>query len=423
MVRRSLIADYSRARVPADKTVSGLRVALIQISTGITLPAFLTGSEIGHGLGLAGATVACLAGGLLLAIMGGLTGAVGARVRVSTAMVIRTCFGSAGSNIVNAVMAASLFGWFGINVFLFGKAVQRTILELGGADAGHQTYMLLGSVLMVATTIFGFKALDKLALLATPLLVTFLVVVVASALTDVSLPTLSQRPPGELTLGLGISAVVGGFMVGATMMPDFCRYTHNARHALGASFLSFAIGFPAVLLASAIPTLATGETDFLNIVLALKIGLAATMFLIFATWTTNTTNLYSNSLVLVTIFKGPAKWKLVLGAGSLGTLLALLGIMNHFLPFLLLLGYGLPPVGAILAADFFLVNRQAYGPDGPGRQIRFSFPAFAAWIAGSVAGYLSTNHALSLTSIPACDSILTALAIYLLLVKILPRNE
>ena len=66
MVRRSLIADYSRTRVPADQTVSGLRVALIQISTGITLPAFLTGSEIGHGLGLARATLAFLIGGLLL---------------------------------------------------------------------------------------------------------------------------------------------------------------------------------------------------------------------------------------------------------------------------------------------------------------------------------------------------------------------
>ncbi len=422
MVRRSLIADYSRTRVPADKTVSGLRVALIQISTGITLPAFLTGSEIGHGLGLARATLAFLIGGLLLAIIGGLTGAVGARTRVSTPMLIRTCFGSAGSNIVNAVMATSLFGWFGINVFLFGEAVQRTVLELGWVDPGHRTYMLVGSFLMVTTTIFGFKALDKLALLATPLLVTFLVVVVASALTDVTLPTLAQRPQGELTLGLGISAVVGSFLVGATMMPDFCRYTHNAGHALGASFLSFAVGFPAVLLASAIPTLATGETDLLNIVLALKIGLAATLFLIFATWTTNTTNLYSNSLVLVTIFNGPAKWKLVLGAGSLGTLLALLGIMNHFLPFLLLLGYALPPVGGILAADFFLVNRQAYEPDYPGRQIRFSLPALAAWISGSLVGYLTTNQSLTLTGIPACDSILTALAIYLILVKIVPRT-
>ena len=423
MVRRSLIADYSRARVPADKTVSGLRVALIQTSVGITLPAFLTGSEIGRGLGLTRGAVAFLVGGLMLATIGGLTGALGARSRISTPMAIRTCFGSAGSNVVNGVTATSTLGWFAINVFLFGEAAQRTVLTLEWFDAGQRPYMLLGAFLMVTTTIFGFKALDKLALLATPLLLIFLVVVVTWALKDAPLTTLAQRPYGDLPLGLGISAVVGSFVVGATVMPDYCRYVHNAGHAVRASFLAFSVGFPAVLLASSIPTLATGEEEFLKIILALQIGVAATLFLLFATWTTNTSALYSNSLALVAIFKRPPRWKLVLGAGVLGTVLALVGTMEYYLPFLLLLGYTLPPVGVILAAHYFLVNRKAYQEDHPGREIRFSLPAFAAWISGSAVGYLTTSQSLTLTGIPACDSILTALAIYLLLVKILPRNE
>lgn len=410
-----LVEDYPRTRVPEDKTVHGLRVALIQIGVAIALPAFLTGSEIGQSLGLSRAALAFVVGGLLLGIVGGLTGSVGAQARLSTPIIIQFCFGTAGAKVVNSVMAISLFGWFGINVFLFGEAVQNTVLELGWTGWGTRAYMLIGSFLMIGTTIFGFKALDKLALVATPALFVFLVSTVRSSVSGVSVSDLWATSANEMSLGLGISAVVGAFMVGATVMPDFCRYVHSPRHAVGASMLAFAVGFPAVLLASAIPTLATGEGDFMKIVLTLGMGTLFTGFLVFATWTTNSSNLYSNALVLVTIFERTPEWKLVLGAGIMGTILALTGIMDYFVPFLVTLGIALPPIGGIFVADFFLVKRQVYDledlPDRPS----VSFSAILAWLAGFAVGYGTANDWFTLTAIPAFDSLATSFLLYLAL--------
>ncbi len=410
-----LVEDYARTRVPEDKTVNGFRVALIQIGVAITLPAFLTGSEIGQSLGLSRAALAFVVGGLLLAVVGGLTGSVGAKTRLSTPIIIQFCFGTAGAKVVNSVMAISLFGWFGINVFLFGEAVQSTVLELGWTDWGTSAYMLLGSFLMISTTIFGFKALDKLSLVATPALFVFLIFTILSSVSDASVSDLLATSGNDMSLGLGISAVVGAFMVGATVMPDFCRYVHSPRHAVGASVLSFGVGFPAVLLASAIPTLATGEGDFMRIVLTLSMGILATGFLVFATWTTNSSNLYSNALVLVTIFRRAAEWKLVLGAGTMGTILALTGIMDHFVPFLLTLGIALPPIGGIFVADFFLVQRQSYNLEDLPERPPVSMSAILAWLAGFAVGYGTANRWFTLTAIPAFDSLATSFLLYLAL--------
>ena len=38
----NLVEDYARKPVPAEQTVSGLRIALIIVGVAITLPAFLT---------------------------------------------------------------------------------------------------------------------------------------------------------------------------------------------------------------------------------------------------------------------------------------------------------------------------------------------------------------------------------------------
>jgi len=46
-------------------------------------------------------------------------------------------------------------------------------------------------------------------------------------------------PASTLSLGDGIFLVAGGLFVGATLIPDFCRYARNSRHAVIACVLAF----------------------------------------------------------------------------------------------------------------------------------------------------------------------------------------
>jgi cytosine permease len=110
----------------------------------------------------------------------------------------------------------------------------------------------------------------------------------------------------------------------------------------------------------AVVAIHSGEKNFINIMTGMGLGVAGLVVLIFATWTTNTGNLYSNSLVLKTIFTRVPQWLIVIIAGILGTLLAVIGVSHYFIGFLLFLGISIPPIAGIYIADYFFVHKRSY---------------------------------------------------------------
>ena len=67
--------------------------------------------------------------------------------------------------------------------------------------------------------------------------------------------------------------------------------------------------------------------------------------LILATWTTNAVNAFSGGLALINVFDIPKKRKVAVGAaGAIGTLLAVVGILNYFTPIMSVLSAMVPPV-------------------------------------------------------------------------------
>ncbi len=413
-----LVEDYSRHRVPAEKTVSGLRIATIIIGIAITLPAFLTGAELGQRLGLAGGLTAFAGGGLIVAIVGALTGSVGANAGLSTSMIVKFAFGRAGAYAVNAVLLTAFFGWYGVTVSLFAEAAANALHSFTGVAIHPHVYLLLGSGLMILTTVFGFKALDKLSLFAVPLMAAFLIAVVYYAIEEGGWTAIADADGPGGSIGLATSAVAGAFMVGATMMPDLCRYARSAGDAVTAALVAFAIGYPAVLLMAAIPAISTGESDLLLVILGLGMGLPAFLLIVFATWTTNTSNLYSTSLVLSSLIPGIAKWKLAVIGGCLGTIFALIGIMQHFIDFLLFLGFAIPPIAGVYVADFLLGGRR-YDLAALDKRPPVSIAAAIGWLLASVTGYATTRGAFTLSGVPAIDAICTAFLIYTLLSALL----
>src|SRR5699024_9023486 len=67
--------------------------------------------------------------------------------------------------------------------------------------------------------------------------------------------------------------------------------------------------------------------------------------------------------------------------GIIGTLAAL-WLYNHFVGFLNILGSTLPPIGAIILADFFILNRANYKAFKKMTFKRINWVAIFAWIVG-----------------------------------------
>ena len=416
-----VIDDHSREPVPVEETVSGWRVAMVIVGFAITLPLMITGSQVGLALGLRDSLTAFAAGALVLTAIGSATAVVATGARLSTYKILEFAFGRWGAKFVSGVLALTLFGWYGVTAELFGRALSGASADIYGLDLPIVLGTVVGSALMVAVTVFGFRALDKLSLLAVPLLVVFLVAVVVRSLGNGNAALTAGS--GELTLGVAISVVVGTYIVGAVLVPDLCRYARSTGHGVFAIVLSLGVGLPCILAAAAVPSLATQEADLVRIMLGLGLGVPALCVIVFATWTSNANNLYSMSLGLATIFEHFGKWQLTVAAGVAGTLVAIAGVTDVFIPFLLTLGIAIPPVAGIYLADYFAVQgARAYSDpaDSSGRAVNPM--AFVAWLVATAVGGITARGWFSVTQIPACDSFLTAVVVYLVAHRLLRRD-
>jgi len=405
--------DHFRSPVPAHRRISGWRVGLVILGIGITLPIFHLGAQLGQQMGALDAAFAFFVGCLMLGLLAAVTGYIGGRTGLSSYMIIEFAFGRRGAKLVNLLMAIGVMGYYSMTADIFGRTVQEAVLAIFGRDLPVPLFTLAGALLMTITAIFGFRAIERMSLFAVPLMAMCMIYAVILTLQRHSLdPLLAPRPPGAVSLGLAISTIIGSAIQCAVLMPDAARFARDGRQGIVAVW-GLALGFPIVFLAAAIPALVTGETSLMLMMLGLGLAGVSLFTLVFATWTTNTVNLYSTSMTLATIVPKVREWKLTLAASIVGTSLALVGVIEQFVPFLLLLGVATPPVAGIYIADFFLLRRGHYRVEELDGEPPVNWAALANWLLASTFGLMESQELIALgTGVPSVDSLLLALFIY-----------
>lgn len=415
--------QYANAPLPSHLSVPGWRVALIVASFSIALPSFLNGAQTGLALGFREAVLAALLAGLVLCIGACLTSIISVRTRLTTYLLVQRSFGRHGAALVNLVIAAVHYGWFGVNVSFFGNAMVAATGQLYGIEGSFGWFVALGSVLMTVSTIYGFRTLDRLALVAVPLLGAILVAVCIAAVRrhGVVLEP-SATPPVSMSFGIALSALVGGNILTVAAMPDLSRYIRTSRGAVLAMALSFPIAAPLLMIAAALPALATGQTDIMALIVGFGFGVPALAMLVLSTWTINAANLYSASLSLSATFPSVRPRIFTLIGGAIGACFALLGIIDAFIPFLLFLGLIIPPIAAIYVIDGFTAFRDKDAAESMQQLPAIRWPALCVWVGSVAISMLASMRDISLTTVPALDATIIA-AIAYLLVRRLPLRQ
>jgi len=405
---------HAHSPVPEGVTVPGWRVGLIVASFSIGLPDFLNGAHNALALGFWGAVSAALIAALILCAGGCLTSVVSVRTRLSTYLLVRRSFGTGGAALINTVIALIHFCWFGVNASFFGEAMVQAA-EANGIAGNFTLFVILGSVLMTVSTIIGFKALDRLAVVAVPVLAVILGLVVWAALDRHGFVTApAANPPEAMGFGIAISALIGAYMLAVATMPDLSRYTRTTRGAIASMVLSFPIATPLMMTAAAIPALATGETSIMKLVVQFGFGTPVLFLLVLPTWTVNSLNLYSSSLSLGTTFPRARPWLFTALGGTIGAAFALMGILDAFIPFLLFLGLIIPPIAAIYVIDAFTTWRSADSAASIAAVPAVRWPALATWLGSIIVAVLAAYQGWTLTTVPALDATIMAALVYVL---------
>ena len=350
--------EFSTHAVPTDARVASFRVAAVASMVSFSLPTFIAGIEVSSGVGPDLTLAAILGGALVIFLIGWLMGSIGARTGFNSYLLVRLAFGDAGARIVNLAFSISLLGWFGINLNLFGLAIAGLSDELFGIIPPELLVTIVASLLITVTTIIGFRAINLVSTLMIPVLA-FVAMALLVTATSQTAPVVAASQ-GEMSLGDGISAIVGSIVIGSIIMPDITRFLRTSGGAFLTSGTSYMIAQPFVMWVAASAAMVLGTEDIISIMLTLGLGLGAFIIIIAGSWVLNALNLYSAVLGVTASFPRLSARTVTVVLGVIGVTAGLMNILDSFVTFLFYLSVVFIPVAGVIIVDHFIARPEAY---------------------------------------------------------------
>ena len=410
-------SEFAAVAIRDDQLVSWPRVAAVAAMVAFSLPTFVTGLEVGAGLSVVNTAWALLWGSVIIVIIGAVMGVIGARSRMSSYLLVRVAFGDRGAALVNLAFAVSLLGWFGVNINLFMDAVAGLGRDVFGVEASPVWLAIFGSFCMTVTTLVGFKAINILASLLVPVLAIVTFLLARTALLEKSIPELVAVEKVEtLSIGDGISAIVGAIIIGAIILPDITRFVRHWSGAIYTAVIAYIVVQLAVMGAAALAGAASGQSDVLEIMLDMNLGLGAFIIVIAGSWVLNSLNLYSAVLGVKATFPKLQTVALTIGLGVIGVGAALLNILDGFITFLFYLSVIFIPVAGVLIIDALLIRPGLYRIETLSENRAFNWKGFTAWAVGAVFAVLASEGLIpTLTNIAAMDAVVLSGVLYIAL--------
>ncbi len=430
-----ILEDFSLESVPLSKRKSWLDLAVVWIGIAVVMSAIFRGMMVGLGLGsLPSVLISYVLGEIILIVIMGLTGYLGAKTGLSTPLMANFTFGRSGAVIVSLSIALSLMGWFGVQAAFFARTIQFYL----GTHFSIPFLSFTCGIMMMIPAIFGIRGLSTLSWIASPFMILIFIVGVIKmgfrflpAETLVSLAKAHQPDPYPLTVGMAASIVAGGFIVGATTSADIFRYARPRRKDIFAAaiiamassaflhFVGSALAMNTGLYHENLPELIIDNRY-------LGFGFIGFIVLLLAQWTTNDSNLYSSALALNNIFR-IKRWKMTIAAGILASLFAALGILERLELFLVLLTAGIGPIAGILVCDYYLMKRMAKFSSSSPLQWRNNPKALAVYFVSFLIGWITAGHPFAIKIFPfsvfAFNGILSSILLYYILIKAFPEKE
>jgi NCS1 family nucleobase:cation symporter-1 len=400
----------------AQRTWSTYHIASLWVGLSVCIPTYmLAAGLVDGGMNWWQAVLTIMLGNLIVLVPMVLIAHAGTRYGIPFPVLARASFGVFGSNVPAILRALVACGWFGIQTWIGGQAIQTMLTTAfpawagvpGGVWVAFAVFWLCNMYIVVK----GSESIKLLEAWAAPFLLAAGLALLAWAVSRAGgLGPILARPSRFQTTGefLGffipsLTAMVGFWATLALNIPDLSRYARDQKAQVRGQFLGlpptmtlFAFIGVAVTSASAI---IFGETIWDPVALLSRLESPAVILIsLFALLVaTLTTNVAANVVAPANGFANawPARINFAIG----GLITGVLGIA--IMPWKLLSDYGtyifgwlvgysgfLGPIAGIFIADYWLVRKgrlslpDLYRPDGI--YGRWNPRALVALVAGVV---------------------------------------
>ena len=378
---------------PLSEAPRSARKGLLSISMVLFSFTFFTGTMFAGGkLGMAFNFVDMLwiavIGNSLLALYAAALALIAARSGLNTVLMGRFCFGEAGSRLSDFLLGFAELGWYA-----WGTATVAIVLvKMLGLTEGFATpLMILFGFGFSITALIGFKGLDVLSRVSVPLMFILLIVSMYIATQHVGgFKGLAAVIPHEtMTFSAAITMVFGTFASGATQATNWTRLSRSGRVAVIASVVSFLLGNGLMVVAGAWCAMVYQQADIVEVMMLQGLSFAAVIMLCLNLWTIQGPTIYNVSAAACHLVRSERRRTMTLLAAAIGVVLAIGGMYEMLIPFLVLLGSIIPPIGGVIMADFWYRHRGQYPTLASVTLPRYNLLGLSAYAAGAVLAYSS----------------------------------
>jgi cytosine permease len=382
--------DYPIDPVPPHARRSLFSLSIVLLGFTFFTPTMLAGAQIGAAFDASGLLWVLLLGAAVLGVYVAVIGGIGARTGLTTVMMCRYALGTRGSKLASLLLGGTQVGWYGVTV---ATLAGLTASALHWEGAGIQTIlMIVGGAVMGVTAYYGYKGMYALSLVSVPLLLVLAGWVTWRSLDEVGgwAGLAAVEPGGTMTVAVAVTIVVGTFASGGTQAPNWTRFARTPMTGFWACLAAFLVGELLMLFFGAIGGLAFGEGDFVLVLYQLGLVGWGVVFLIANLWTTNDSTAYNFGVAGAEIANSRSKKPFVVGGVVLGTLLAITGIYDNLIQYLVWLGILIPPLGGVVIGDF-LARWRGGLPSGTAAVPAFEWRNLAVYVVAALAAWWSNE--------------------------------
>jgi cytosine permease len=274
---------------------------------------------------------------------------------------------------------------------------------------------LFAGFLYTSTTYYGVKGIQKISV---PSVIILVIVGFYAAYISINqaggwdaflLKSAEQAAKTPISMLTAINLVIGSWIVGAVVMPEYTRFARSAWVAIAIPFIVLIISQFFLQIIGAMGATASGSADFTEYMSianqGLIVGGLGLIGMSLALWTTGDANLYLPVVQTASTFHLRTK-AMVVFWGTLGTIFGL-GIYQSFFDWINILANIVPPLVGPLIVDYYLVHRRKYHTEDLNRLHVWNPAAVAAYTIGAISTFFSPAWA-----VPALFGLIVSMIAY-----------
>lgn len=380
--------DYPLSPVPMNQRKSVWSMGLILLGFTFFTATMWAGGSIGVAFDFSTMLLVLAVGNLLLGLYAAALGYIAAKTGLNTALMSRYTFGEVGSKLSDFILGFTQIGWYA-----WGTATMAILLvKLTGIPESLTTpLMVLFGFGFCVTAFIGYRGLEWLSRLAVPSMIILVAISMSIATSDAGglSGLLAITPSNDMTVAAAITLVFGTFVSGGTQATNWTRFSRSGKTAVIATLLAFFLGNGLMTLIGAFGALVYQQADIVDIMVAQGLATLGILMLFLNLWTTQDNTVYNFAVAGCNLLRTRQRKLVTVAGAAIGTVLAVLGMYEWLIPFLVLLGTFIPPIGGVIMASYFVGYKQHYPDLSKATLPAFNLPGLAAYVLGSLAAYTS----------------------------------